>query len=156
MKEFFKKQSIAFYISAFAALLSLIAMIFALVSSSVVGYSIPGIAWIVVLTILTIVAVVLIPFLSSKLKLEALSYIGLLLSVVFTIACFGIIISARAYLVGTLWITVLDSTNPLAVRAMNTAAVSFILYLVAAVLMVVASFFKVSKKEGTENTEAAE
>ena len=49
------------------------------------------------------------------------------------------------YLVGTLWVTVLDSTNPLAVRAMNTAAPAFVMYLVSAVLLVAGGFFKGAK-----------
>ncbi len=153
MLNFIKKQGIAVYISAFAALLALIAMIFALVSSSVVGYTISGIAWVVVLTILTILLVASLPILTAKVKIPGFPYIGLLLSVVLTIACFGIIISARAYLVGTLWVTNLDSTNSLAVQAMNTATVAFVLYLLSAVLLVVASFFKADRTVKVEQTE---
>lgn len=145
MKEFLKKQGIVFYISAVSAVIALVAMIITLVSSSVVGYEIPGIAWVVVATIAVLLLVAAATVLSDKAKNEAVIYACLLVATVLCVICFGIIISARAYLVGTLWITVLDSTNPLAVKAMNTATAAFAMYLVSVIMFIVTGFLKAKK-----------
>ena len=145
MKEFLKKQGIVFYVSAVSAVIALVAMIITLVSSSVVGYEIPGIAWVVVATIAVLLLVATATVLSGKAKNEAVIYACLLVATVLCVICFGIIISARAYLVGTLWITVLDSTNPLAVKAMNTATAAFAMYLVSVIMFIVTGFLKAKK-----------
>ena len=145
MSEFVKKQGIRFYITVASSLVSIIAMILTLVSSSVAGYSIPGVAWIVVATLCVVALVAVSVLNANKWKNDLVSTACLWLSVILCIICFGIIVSARAYLVGTLWVTVLDSTNPLAVRAMNTAAPAFVMYLVFAVLLVASGFFKGAK-----------
>lgn len=142
MAQFIKKQGIRFYITIVASLVAVIAMILTLVSSSVAGYSIPGIAWVVVATVCMVALVAVSVINANKWKNDIISSVCLWVAVILCVICFGVIVSARAYLVGTLWITVLDSTNPLAVRAMNTAAPAFIMYLVSAVLLVVGGFFR--------------
>lgn len=145
MTEFIKKQGVSFYISAAAAVLSIVAMIMTLVSSSVVGYSIPGVVWVVVCSIAVVVLVALIAVNNAKWHNDLISAACMWIAVILSVICFGIIISARAYLVGTLWITVLDSTNPLAVRAMNTATAGFVLYIVALLMFTVCGFIKPKK-----------
>lgn len=142
MAQFIKKQGIRFYITIVSSLVAVIAMILTLVSSSVAGYSIPGIAWVVVATVCMVVLVAVSVINANKWKNDIISSACLWVAVILCVICFGVIVSARAYLVGTLWITVLDSTNPLAVRAMNTAAPAFIMYLVSAVLLVAGGFFR--------------
>lgn len=139
MLEFFKKQGVLFYVSAASAIIALVAMIVTLVSSAVVGYKIPGIAWVVVSTVAVLLLVAAATVL-VKGKNELWTYACLLVCTVLCVICFGIIISARAYLVGTLWITVLDSTNPLAVKAMNTATAGFVMYLISMLMFIVSGF----------------
>ena len=62
--------------------------------------------------------------------------------VVLAIVAGIIVMASRAELVGTLWVTALDSVNPMANRAMNTGFPSFVIYVVSAVLFTVSAFMK--------------
>lgn len=142
-----KNCSVAFYLIAVAFVAILVAFIGAIVSNGVVGYSIASFGWVIVLSLAAIFGTVLSCVLSQKVNNSLLSYIGLIVSIVACGVCFAIILMARAELVGTLWITALDSVNPLAVAAMNSGATSFIAYVIAMIMLVIAAFFPIVKKE---------
>ena len=85
--------------------------------------------------------------LAQKFGNKTLTYLGVWFAIVAVGICFTIVVTARAELVGTLWITALDSVNPLAVAAMNSGATGFFVYLAAMVFLVVGGFMPIAKEE---------
>lgn len=145
--EFIKKQGIAAYVAVGSALVAFVAMILAAVSSGVRGYAVEGLAWVIVCTVLTVVLVAGAIFLANKYGNKFYAHICLLVAMVLCAVCGFIVVQARTELVGTLWITVLDSVNPLAVSAMNSGASSFIMYFIAMIGFMVSGCFNLCKKK---------
>ncbi|MDE5667621.1 MAG: hypothetical protein K2I29_05210 [Clostridia bacterium] len=151
MLNFIKKQGIAAYVAVGSALVTFIAMILAVVSSGVRGYSVQGIAWVIVCSILTVALVAVSIFLANKFGDKFFTHFGLFVSMILCCVCGFIVIQSRAELVGTLWITALDSVNPLAVSAMNSGAGSFFMYFIAMIGFVVSGCFGLTVNEKTNN-----
>ena len=95
------------------------------------------------LQIIAILAIVGSYFLSLKFGNKLISYLPLLVAGVLAGLCFIFVLNARTYLIGTLWVTQLDLSNPYAVAAMNTGAPAFIMYCVSMVILAVGSFFNI-------------
>lgn len=136
-----KKLSISNYIVCAAALLALVALIVAGVSSSTEGYAISTMGWIVTLSIVAIIAavasVIFSAFRGKPLVAEILTYVtAFALAVV--IALF---ISARGELIGYIQVI----AGPAEYQALNTFIAGLVLYLIAAVIMMVSTIFKTKK-----------
>lgn len=145
MKSFFKKYSIGFFPIAAACLLILVACISCIVSNGVVGYPIANFGWMITLSVLAVAAVCGSLLLARRFGNKTLTYLGIWFAIIAVGICFTIIVTARAELVGTLWITALDSVNPLAVAAMNSGATGFFVYLAAMVFLVIGGFMPIAK-----------
>ena len=141
--NFLKKLGISCYINAVAALLILVSMFLTIASSMNVGFSIDELGYIIAFSIIAILAIVGSYFLSLKFGNKLISYLPLLVAGVLAGLCFIFVLNARTYLIGTLWVTQLDLSNPYAVAAMNTGAPAFIMYCVSMVILAVGSFFNI-------------
>lgn len=145
MKKIINNLTVAKILDAVAALLILVAIIVTSVSNSVRGYNISYFPFIIVLSIVSLLVIVLSIIFEEKIKYTYTIEAALLVCMVFSIICFALVINSRTDLIGTLWITALDSVNPLAVKAMNTGTAGFVLYLVSALLILISSFFSFKK-----------
>ena len=141
MKELLKKLTIRNYIQIVVFISLLVAFILSLVSNAVFGYAIQNFALVVVCSIAALLVVAGCVCLKLFSKEFIADFLGIAVVVLAIVA--GIIVMAsRAELVGTLWVTALDSVNPMANRAMNTGFPSFVIYVVSAVLFTVSAFMK--------------
>lgn len=138
-----KKPGISCYINVVAALLILVSMFLTIASSTNIGFSIDELGYIIAFSIIAILAIAGSYFLSLKFGNNLLSYLPLLLAAVLAGLCFIFVLNARTYLIGTLWVTQLDLSNPYAVAAMNTGAPAFIMYCISMVILAVGSFFNI-------------
>ncbi len=147
IKKFFRLGTGA-YISLLGAIVGLVAMVFAILSSNCNGYAINEIGMIIAFSIIAILLVFVSIFFSKKHGNSFwLVYLPLLISAILFGICFIVVLNARSYLIGTLWATQLDAGNPDAVAAMNTGAPSFIMFVISMLITTVGSFFSfVSKK----------
>ena len=141
--NFFKKIGISCYINALAAVLILVSMILAIVSSTNVGFGIDELGYIIAFSIIAILAIVGAFFLSLKFGNKLVSYLPLLVAAILSGFCFIFVLNARTYLIGTLWVTQLDLSNPYAVAAMSTGAPAFIMYGVSMFILAIGSFFNI-------------
>lgn len=146
MFQFIKKQGVAFYVQSCTAIIALIAMIFGIASSSAMGFSIENIGGIITASVISIVLIVAAIVLAQRFGNKLYVYGALFVSLFLIGICFMLMIMGRTYLIGTVWFTPLDASNPIAVQAMNTGATSFILYLIAIVICATGSFFKIVKE----------
>lgn len=146
MIDLIKKQSAGFYAFAAAAVIALVALILAAVSSATLGYAIDGIGFVIAGSIIGILLIAGGIYLANRFENRLYTYATFVVAMVLFCICFTLVIMSRTYLMGTLWVTALDSTNALAVSAMNTGAASFVLYALAMIACVVGGFFKVSKQ----------
>lgn len=138
-----KKPGISCYINVVAALLILVSMFLTIASSTNIGFSIDELGYIIAFSIIAILAIAGSYFLSLKFGNKLVSYLPLLVAAVLSGLCFIFVLNARTYLIGTLWVTQLDLSNPYAVAAMNTGAPAFIMYCVSMVILAVGSFFNI-------------
>ena len=115
------------------------------------GFQINELPFIVILSLVGLALAILPVFTGKKHGNSFLSvYLPLLVSAVAFGVCFIFVLQARSYLIGTLWATQLDASNPDAVAAMNTGAPSFIMFVVSMVIITVSSFFSFTKGEKVE------
>lgn len=138
-----KKPGISCYINVVAALLILVSMFLTIASSTNIGFSIDELGYIIAFSIIAILAIAGSYFLSLKFGNKLVSYLPLLVAAVLSGLCFIFVLNARTYLIGTLWVTQLDLSNPYAVAAMNTGAPAFIMYCISMVILAVGSFFNI-------------
>lgn len=138
-----KKPGISCYINVVAALLILVSMFLTIASSTNIGFSIDELGYIIAFSIIAILAIAGSYFLSLKFGNKLVSYLPLLAAAVLSGLCFIFVLNARTYLIGTLWVTQLDLSNPYAVAAMNTGAPAFIMYCISMVILAVGSFFNI-------------
>ena len=149
----FKKLNLATggIIAVLGALIGLVAMILSIISSNCVGFEISELPIVIVLSIVGFVLIILAIFMGKKHRNSFLSvYLPLLISAICFGVCFIFVLQARSYLIGTLWATQLDASNPDAVAAMNTGAPSFIMFVVSMVIIAVSSFFDFTKGKKEE------
>lgn len=145
MKKFINNLTFAKILNIVTALLIFVAIIITSVSNSVRGYGINYFGLVITFSVIAFLAVALSAIFADKFKKSYIVDIALFISMVFMMVCFALVINSRTELIGTLWITALDSVNPLAVSAMNTGTASFVLYLLSALLILVSSFFNFKK-----------
>ena len=145
-----KKLSIGSFISVFAAVVILVGFILGIVTNAVQGYPVNAFAGFVVAEIGAILLIGGSIFLSFRRGNKLACYLPLFVATVCAGIGFALVIASRTELVGTLWVTALDSTNPLAVKAMNTGTVSFVCNIVAMLLLVVSGFFPLAKEDKAE------
>lgn len=141
MKELLKKLNVRSYLLAGALLVTIVGFILSIASNAVFGYSIENYGFVVLTSIFALLFICGTVYLHMIKKGFIGDLLGLL-SVALLLISGIIIISSRADLIGTLWVTALDSVNPMANAAMNTGFPAFVLYVVAAIITVVSSFFK--------------
>ena len=147
----FLNLAVGGYIALFGALIGIVAMILSIVSSNCLGFQINELPFIVILSLVGLALAILPIFTGKKHGNSFLSvYLPLLVSAVAFGVCFVFVLQARSYLIGTLWATQLDASNPDAVAAMNTGAPSFIMFVVSMVIITVSSFFSFTKGEKVE------
>lgn len=149
MKKFFKKMTVGSYLCVAAVLLVIVSLIIYCVNSSlpymhniraeVIVFSVLGMLLVAAAAILPIVFGDKPYF--AAINIVAVVFIGLALSMS---------ISDRATAMGFVWFSDLEKNNPTAVFALNQAVGMFVTYLISAVLVVVASFFKPTKDTETE------
>ncbi len=139
--KFFKKLGIASFIDVIAAILILVSMILTIVSSSCLGYEISKLNLVVVFSIVVIICLFASIALSAFFGNKLYSYLPMLVACVLSGLCFYFVIDARTYLIGTIWVTSLDSTNEYAVKAMGTGGPAFIMYCATMLIIAVAAFF---------------
>ncbi len=156
MKNFLKNLTIPSYLSLASVVLIVVSLILSIVSSNYVGYGIPELGWVIAFSILAILLILSSLYLGEKYENHLLSYLPMLVAVILLGLCFLFVLKNRTYLIGTLWVTKLDQSNPNAVGAMNAGAPSFILYFVGMILLSIASFFDIKKKSSKKTSEEAE
>ncbi len=156
MKNFLKNLTIPSYMSLVSVILILVSLILGIISSSYVGYNIPELGWVIAFSILSILLILSSLYLGEKHENHLISYLPMLVAVVLLGLCFLFVLKNRTYLIGTLWVTKLDQSNPNAVGAMNAGAPSFILYFASMILLSIASFFDIKKKSKEKPVEEVE
>lgn len=145
------------YIATVGVILGFIGFIFACVSNTYLGYNIDEMAWIVVLSLISVALFIFAAFMGNKRGNDFLTvYLPLLIAGVLFGVCFIFVINARSYLMGTLWFTQLDVDNPDAVGAMNTGAPSFILFFISMVVIAVSGFFNFKSTKEIKPVEEKE
>lgn len=142
MKEFLKKLTVRNYLQVGTFVLLLVAFILSLVSNAVFGYSIENYALVVVCSVLALLVICGCILLKVLLAKDFLSDLLGIAVVVLALVAGIIVMASRAELVGTLWVTALDSVNPMANRAMNTGFPAFVIYVVSALLFTASAFLK--------------
>ncbi len=150
--KFLKKLGIASYIDVFAAVLILVSMFLSISSSNNLGYAIPELGLLITFSIISILGIAASIFLGCKFGNKLYAYLPLLISCVLSGFCFYFVLNSRTYLIGTLWATKLDQSNPYAVSAMGSGAPAFIIYCASMLIIAVSSFFNIVKEE--KKTEA--
>jgi hypothetical protein len=135
-KKFYKISLLALI----QAVVLLIAMILSVISSNT-AYALDNINTVIGLCILAIILAVAMAFIGSKLP-------GMLVDLVFfvTVVCtayvFCAMIQGRTKLMGYVYFSDLESSNPIAISAMNLAIVAWVFYFVALVVNIVIGFLK--------------
>lgn len=144
--DFFKKQSIAFYVLIAAVIFTLIALIIYLNNSKGAYYDDTN-ALIVTFSIFAmifIIALAVLPnFVGDK------NYLSLLLvgAAVFLAVAVVTYLQSRTTLMGYLWFSDLEANNPIAVTAMNQTVTSWVFYGLAIAAVIACGFMKLKKTE---------
>ena len=147
MKKFLNNLTSAKILNIVAIITIFVAMIVAIVSNNVKGYGIYQFGVVITFSVIALLVLAFSVGFADRFKKSYIVDLCLFVSMIFMMICFALVINSRTELIGTLWITALDSVNPLAVSAMNTGTTSFVLYLVSALLILVSSFFSFKKLE---------
>lgn len=138
-----KKPGISCYINVVAALLILVSMFLTIASSTNIGFSIDELGYIIAFSIIAILAIAGSYFLSLKFGNKLVSYLPLLVAAVLSGLCFIFVLNARTYLIGTLWVTQLDLSNPYADAVHNEGRSTCIHSSNSMVILAVGSFFNI-------------
>lgn len=144
---FLKKLGISSYINIVCALVIFVSMILSIVSSSNLGYEIPSLWAVILMSIIGIIGIVASTLLSMKIGNKFVAYLPALVTAILSGICFFFVINARTELIGTVWVSHLDDSNPYAVGAINTGAPAFIMYCASMILIAIGSFFNLAKEE---------
>lgn len=145
--NFLKKFGISCYINVVAAILILVSMILSIISSTNIGFAIDELGYVIAFSIISLLGIVSSYFIAKKFGNNLLSYVPLLVAAVLSGICFIFVLNSRTYLIGTLWVTQLDLSNPYAVAAMGTGAPAFIMYCISMVIIAVSAFFNIVPEE---------
>ncbi len=145
VQEFFKRQNAAFYLSAAACILTIIALILTGVSNSVQGYNMASLGGIlasaIIALILTLGGIVLADRFGSQ---HWLTCVVNVIALVLLMVAFGNFISERAVLASAQFSY--DSVNEVGWTVLNESIGGIVLYFISAILLAVGSFFKDTKK----------
>jgi hypothetical protein len=135
-----KKFSKISLLAIVQAVMLIIALILSIISSNT-AYALNNINTVIGLCILAIILVGIMAFVGGKLP-------GVLVDLVFfiTVVCtaysFCAMIQGRTKLMGYVYFSDLESSNPIAISAMNLAIVAWVFYLVALIVNIVIGFLK--------------
>lgn len=147
MKDFLKKTSIAAYLIAGSAIISLVAMIIAAVSSSEEGLGMVELPGVIVLSIASLLLAAGIVYLSYK-KGDNFIITILVLAMVFAgVFCIYCMIFGKMQVFGTVIFSDLEKGYAPAERACWLGVTSIVMYIVATLVTVVSAFLKFSTKE---------
>lgn len=142
-----KNLSIPAYLLPLAAISSIIALIIAFVSCTGEGFGMANLPWVAMLTVAAVLLCGGALFFASKRGDKTLSSICVFLMVAVVSACIYLMIYGKADVFGTVIFSDLEKGYAPAERASNLGVVSIVFYLVSALLIMVASFFRLNKKE---------
>lgn len=149
MKEFFKKQSVLFWITSFAALLNLIGFIISLAANNTQGYAYTSAGTIIAANIFAVIF--FIAAATACVKFGNDHYVTAicgLAGVVLAVASGCMIIGERADLVAAL--TTYDSMNTIGWSVFYTSVVALAFDLVGALLAVAGAFFPAKAKKAEQ------
>lgn len=164
MKDFFKKQWIAFYASIVAVIMALVSMILYGVNASNDYYIGRGsfvdalVFVFTILAILLIAARVVLSELMDGNKIVKYACDGaILVACVFIASAFMCFVSQRVYDIGIVLGSDLEAGNDAAYSAVMQSIAGFVLYGITLLIAVVSAFFGVTRKTETveENAIAA-
>ena len=148
MKKYLSRLSLPAYLIPLAAVLAVIGLIVAIVSCTGEGFGMASMPWVAVLTIAAVLLCGGILYFSATKGDRALPSLGLLLMVLAVSGCIYLMVYGKADVFGTVIFSELERGFAPAERASNLGVVSIAFYLASALLIMVASFFRLSKAQG--------
>lgn len=146
MKESQQKVSIPAYSFILSAVISLVALIVAAVSSSGEGFGMTEFPLLVVLTIVNIILGVAIPVVSRRMGDNLIVTVMAVVMVVFTILCVCLMFLGKMQVFGTVLFSDLEKGYAPAEQACWLGVASIVIYLVATLVAAVGSFFRSTTK----------
>ncbi len=142
---FLKKQRASFFILAFAAVIALAGLIVFAISSGVESYEMTGSGAVIFAQVVILILLVAGTYFGSKFGNKA--WVSALLFIALVLSClsFAFALVNRVSLAASLF--TYDWSNTIGWKAFTTGMASMVIFLVVAILITVAGFMKLGKKE---------